>query len=90
MSKPKKLRKLIKAAKMGNPSALYRLRLCYYSGYMVEKNEEKAVDLILRSAQEAYSPADYWMQDYVFGNEDILAEEIKRREEILRQEASLK
>lgn len=82
MKKPKKLRKLIKAAKMGKPPALYRLGLCYYNGHMVAKDEEKGVDLILKSAIERYTPADYWMQDYAFTNEEVLAEGLRLCEEI--------
>lgn len=35
MGKPKKLRKLIKVAKMGKPYALYRLGICFETGRMV-------------------------------------------------------
>lgn len=41
MGKPKKLRKLIKAAKMGKPHAMFRLGIYFETGTMTEKNTEK-------------------------------------------------
>ena len=32
MSKPKKIRKLVKSAKMGKPYAMYQLGICYQLG----------------------------------------------------------
>lgn len=42
MRKPKKLRKLIKAAKMGKPCAMYRLGIYFETGTMTKKNSDKA------------------------------------------------
>ena len=42
MGKPKKLRKLIKAAKMGKPCDMYRLGICFETGNMTEKDLKKA------------------------------------------------
>ena len=38
MGKPKKLRKLIKAAKMGKPYAMFRRGICLETGTMTEKD----------------------------------------------------
>lgn len=46
MGKPKKLRKLIKAAKMGKPYALYRLGICFETGTMTEKDLTKAASIL--------------------------------------------
>lgn len=77
MKKPKKLKKLIKGAKMGKPPAMYRLGLCYYSGSKVPEDKDRAVELIMAAAQKRYMLADEWMDDYVFSNEKLLEEELR-------------
>ena len=37
MGKPKKLRRLTKAANMGKPYAMYRLGICFQTGTMTEQ-----------------------------------------------------
>ncbi len=51
MGKPKKLRKLIKAAKMGKPCAMYRLGICFETGNMTEKDLTKAAEWISAAAE---------------------------------------
>lgn len=46
MGKPKKLRKLIKAAKMGKTCAMYRLGICFETGTMTEKDLTKAASIL--------------------------------------------
>ncbi len=66
MGKPKKLRKLIKAAKMGNPHAMFRLGICFEIGTMTEKNMDKAAQWISSAAKVGYAPALDWIKDYSF------------------------
>ncbi len=74
MSKPKKLRKLIKAAKMGKPFAMYQLGLCYESGKYMEQNIRTAAEWISCAAEAGYAPAIEWMNDYKFDdNADVQA-----------------
>lgn len=46
MGKPKKLRKLIKAAKMVKTCAMYRLGICFETGTMTEKDLTKAASIL--------------------------------------------
>lgn len=71
MGKPKKLRRLIKAVKMGKPYALYRLGLLYYEGKMVAENVETAVTLIEAAGIAGYQPAIEWMEDYKFDDDAL-------------------
>lgn len=64
MGKPKKLRKLIKAAKMGKPCAMYRLGICFETGTMTEKDLTKAAVWISAAAEAGYAPALEWIKDY--------------------------
>lgn len=74
MGKPKKLRRLIKAAKMGKPFAMYQLGLCYECGRYVQKDLTAAAQWISCAAEEGYAPAATWMDDYKFDdNADIQA-----------------
>ncbi len=66
MSKPKKLRKLIKAAKMGKPYAMYQLGICYESGRYMEQSIMTAAEWISCAAEAGYAPAVEWMNDYKF------------------------
>lgn len=69
MGKPKKLRKLMKAAKMRNSHAMYQLGIWYETGHMVPKDMEKAVCWISESAQSGYAPAMEWIKDYSFDDD---------------------
>lgn len=66
MGKPKKLRKLIKTAKMGKPHAMFRLGICFETGTMTEKNMDKAARWISAAAESGYAPALEWINDYSF------------------------
>ncbi len=76
MSKPKKLRKLIKAAKMGNLHAIYRLALCYESGKLGEIDLPIAAMLMEIAAEEGYAPAVAWLEDYTFDDNAAVQAEV--------------
>ncbi|WP_418817613.1 hypothetical protein [Pseudoruminococcus massiliensis] len=75
MRKPKKLRKLIKAAKMGKPCAMYRLGICFETGTMTEKDLTKAADWISAAAEAGYAPALDWIKDYSFDDDALIQAE---------------
>lgn len=66
MSKSKKMRKLIKAAKMGKPYAMYQLGICYQLGRERVQDMNEAAMWINRAAEAGYAPAIEWMKDYSF------------------------
>ena len=66
MSKSKKMRKLIKAAKMGKPYAMYQLGICYQLGRERVQDMNVAATWINRAAEAGYAPAIEWMKDYSF------------------------
>ena len=66
MSKSKKLRTLIKQAKMGKPHAMYQLGICYQLGRERVQDMNEAADWISASAEAGYIPAIEWMKDYYF------------------------
>lgn len=66
MSKSKKMRKLIKAAKMGKPYAMYQLGICYQLGRERVQDMNEAAAWINRAAEAGYAPAIEWMKDYSF------------------------
>lgn len=66
MSKSKKMRKLIKAAKMGKPYAMYQLGICYQLGRERVQDMNEAATWINRAAEAGYAPAIEWMKDYNF------------------------
>ena len=66
MSKSKKMRKLIKAAKMGKPYAMYQLGICYQLGRERVQDMNEAATWINRAAEEGYAPAIEWMKDNSF------------------------
>lgn len=72
MGKTKKLRKLIKSAKMGKPYAMYQLGICYEIGHMTEKNMTKAADWICEAAEAGYVPAIEWIKDYNFDDNALV------------------
>ncbi len=75
MGKPKKLRKLIKAAKMGKPHAMFRLGICFETGTMTEKNTDKAAQWISAAAESSYTPAIEWINDYSFDDNALIQAE---------------
>ena len=75
MGKTKKMRKLIKAAKMGKPYAMYQLGICYQLGRERPQNMNEAAAWIADAAEAGYAPAIEWMKDYFFDdNADVQAE----------------
>lgn len=66
MKKSRKMRKLIKSAKMGKPCALYRLGICFELGKECARDMELAAALIGEAAEAGYAPAVEWMKDYFF------------------------
>ena len=72
MSKPKKLRRLQKAANMGNAVAIYRLALLYLSGTHVPKSEEMAAEWMALAAFAEYPPAVKWMEGYLTKDKEAL------------------
>ncbi len=68
MGKTKKMRKLIKAAKMGKPYAMYQLGICYQLGREREQDLSEASAWIADAAEARYAPAMKWIKDYTFDN----------------------
>ena len=66
MGKTKKMRKLIKAAKMGKPYAMYQLGICYQLGREREQDLSEAAALIADAAEAGYAPEIEWIKDYTF------------------------
>lgn len=69
MSKTKKLRTLIKQAKMGKPCAMYQLGIRYQLGRELPLDMEEAAEWMLASAEQGYAPAIEWMKDYYFDDD---------------------
>ena len=75
MGKTKKMRKLIKAAKMGKPYAMYQLGICYQLGRECQQNMNEAAVWIAAAAEAGYVPAIEWIKDYTFDdNASVQAE----------------
>lgn len=68
MAKSKRLRRLIKQAKMGKPHTMYALGLCYQLGKEVPQDMQKAAEWIFAAADEGYIPAIEWAKDYSFAD----------------------
>ena len=66
MKKSRKMRKLIKSAKMGKPYAMYQLGICSQLGEECAQDMEFAAALISEAAEAGYAPAIEWMKDYCF------------------------
>ena len=66
MSKSKKMKKIIKAAKMSNPYAMYQLGISYQLGREHVQDMNEAATWISAAAEAGYSPAIEWMKDYSF------------------------
>ncbi len=72
MSKSKKLRALIKQAKMGKPYAMYQLGICYQIGRERVQDMNEAASWIACAAEAGYAPAIEWMKEYYFDdNADV-------------------
>ena len=72
MSKSKKLRTLIKQAKMGKPYAMYQLGICYQIGRERVQDMNEAASWIACAAEAGYAPAIEWMKEYYFDdNADV-------------------
>lgn len=69
MSKTKKLRRLVKQAKMGKPYAMYQLGICYQIGRYFSHDMNKASEWISAAAEQGIAPAVEWMQDYYFDDD---------------------
>ena len=69
MSKSKKLRTLIKQAKMGKPYAMYQLGICYQLGRERAQDINEAASWIACAAEAGYIPAIEWMKDYYFDDD---------------------
>ena len=76
MKKSKKLRTLIKQAKMGMPYAMYQLGICYQLGRGRVQGMNEAAAWIAASAEAGYIPAIEWMKDYYFDDNDCVQVEI--------------
>lgn len=76
MSKSKKLRTLIKQAKIGKPYAMYQLGICYQLGRGRVQDMHEAVAWIAASAEAGYIPAIEWMKDYYFDDNACVQAEI--------------
>jgi len=75
VGKTKKMRKLIKAAKMGKPYAMYQLGICYQLGRERPQDMNKAAAWIADAAEAGYAPAIEWTKDYSFDdNASVQAE----------------
>ena len=69
MSKTKKLRRLVKQAKIGNPYAMYQLGICYQLGRERVQDINEAASWIVCAAEAGYIPAIEWMKDYYFDDD---------------------
>ena len=69
MGKSKRLRTIIKQAKMGKPHAMYELGICYRLGRGLQADMLKAVQWISASAALGYGPAVEWIEDYSFDDD---------------------
>ena len=69
MSKSKKLRTLIKQAKMGKPYAMYQLGICYQLGRERAQDINEAASWIACAAEAGYIPAIEWMKDCYFDDD---------------------
>ena len=76
MGKTKKMRKLIKAAKMGKPYAMYRLGICYQLGRERVQDMNEAAAWISASAEAGYIPAIEWIKDYCFDDDACVQAEV--------------
>ncbi len=76
MRKTKKLRLLIKQAKMGKPYAMYQLGIRYQLGRELNFDMVKAAEWISEAAELGYAPAIEWIRDYCFDDDACVQAEI--------------
>ena len=76
MRKSKKLRTLIKQAKMGKPYAMYQLGICYQLGRERVQDMNEAAFWIACAAEAGYASAIEWMKDYYFDDDACIQAEI--------------
>ena len=69
MGKPKKLRRLIKAAKMGKTYAMYALGLRCAAGRGTAQDMTAAADWIVAAAAAGCPAAKAWIADYTFDDD---------------------
>ena len=69
MRKSKRLRTLIKQAKMGKPHAMYALGLRYLAGREVPRDRIEALLWIRGAAEAGYRPAVLWLRDTLFDDD---------------------
>lgn len=69
MGKPKKLRRLIKAAKMGKPYAMYALGLRHAAGRGTAQDMTAAADWIAAAAAAGCPAAKAWIEDYTIDDD---------------------
>ncbi len=69
MKKSRRIKKLIKAAKMGHPYSMYKLGLVYDVGEELPENPELALALIDAAAEMGCAGAIAWMEDYHFDDD---------------------
>ena len=69
MAKSKKMRRIIKGARMGKAEAMYRLGLCYQLGRERTQDLCEAAFWIGEAAEMGYAPAVEWMKDYAFDDD---------------------
>lgn len=69
MGKPKKVRIVVKQAKMGKPHQMYVLALRYDEGRGVEQNSEKALYWMNLAADAGYQRALHWLEEYHFDDD---------------------
>ena len=70
VKKSKKLRKIMKAATMGKPWAMYKLGLMYINGNPFPQDPIEAAVWIEWAAALEYAPAIEWVKKYDFAEEN--------------------
>lgn len=76
MRKSKKMRRLVKAAKMGKPYAMYQLGICYQLGRECVQDMNEAAIWICNAAEAGYVLAIEWMKDYSFDDNATVQTEV--------------
>ena len=66
MRKSKKMKKFIKAVKMGKPYAMYQFGINHQLGRECVQDMNEAAAWISLAAEAGYAPAIEWMKDYNF------------------------
>ncbi len=69
MKKSKKIKALIKGAKMGKASAQYALGLAYEEGKSLPQSTERAIAWIGEAAAQGHEGAKAWLAEYYFDDD---------------------